>query len=64
MSVLEAWAYRLPVLMTHHCNLPEAFAVNAALHIGTDVESIGEGMHLLLRPPTSDLRPPTSDLWA
>ena len=56
MSVLEAWAYRLPVLMTDHCNLPEGFAADAALRIGTDVESIAEGMHDLLRSPSSDLR--------
>jgi glycosyltransferase involved in cell wall biosynthesis len=56
MSVLEAWSYRLPVLMTEHCNLPEGFAADAALRIGTDVESIAEGMRLLLRSPVSDLR--------
>lgn len=33
MSVLEAWAYRLPVLMTDACNLPEGFAVNAAYRV-------------------------------
>lgn len=31
MSVLEAWSYRLPVLMTPQCNLPEGFRANAAL---------------------------------
>jgi poly(glycerol-phosphate) alpha-glucosyltransferase len=56
MSVLEAWSYRLPVLMTDHCNLPEGFAADAALCIGTDPESIAEGMRLLFRSPTSDLR--------
>ena len=56
MSVLEAWSYRLPVLMTEHCNLPEGFTADAALRIGTDVESIAEGMRLLLRSPISDLR--------
>ena len=56
MSVLEAWSYRLPVLMTEHCNLPEGFAANAAIRIGTDTESIAEGMRHLLRPPSSDLR--------
>ncbi len=40
MSVLEAWSYRLPVLMTDHCNLPEGFANDAALRIGTET---GEG---------------------
>ena len=33
MSVLEAWAYGLPVLMTPECNLPEGFACQAALEI-------------------------------
>ena len=33
MSVLEAWAYELPVLMTEACNLPEGFAEGAALRI-------------------------------
>lgn len=33
MSVLEAWAYGLPVLMTDHCNLPEGFAAGAAIRV-------------------------------
>jgi len=33
MSVLEAWSYGLPVLMTPECNLPEGFACKAALEI-------------------------------
>lgn len=33
MSVLEAWAYRLPVLMTDACNLPEGFAEDAAYRV-------------------------------
>jgi poly(glycerol-phosphate) alpha-glucosyltransferase len=33
MSVLEAWAYGLPVVMTPECNLPEGFASQAALEI-------------------------------
>jgi poly(glycerol-phosphate) alpha-glucosyltransferase len=37
MSVLEAWSYGLPVLMSDHCNLPEGFAAEAAIRIGTDV---------------------------
>jgi poly(glycerol-phosphate) alpha-glucosyltransferase len=56
MSVLEAWSYGLPVLMTEHCNIPEGFADNAAIRIGTDVESIAEGMRHLFRPPSSVLR--------
>lgn len=38
MSVLEAWSYCLPVLMTEHCNLPEGFRTNAALQISTNIE--------------------------
>jgi len=33
MSVLEAWAYGLPVVMTPECNLPEGVACQAALEI-------------------------------
>ena len=33
MSVLEAWAHRLPVVMTPECNLPEGFVSGAALQI-------------------------------
>jgi poly(glycerol-phosphate) alpha-glucosyltransferase len=33
MSVLEAWSYGLPVLMTPECNLPEGFVCGAALEI-------------------------------
>jgi poly(glycerol-phosphate) alpha-glucosyltransferase len=33
MSVLEAWASGLPVVMTPECNLPEGFAWQAALEI-------------------------------
>jgi len=33
MSVLEAWAYGLPVVMTPECNLQEGFGCHAALEI-------------------------------
>jgi poly(glycerol-phosphate) alpha-glucosyltransferase len=56
MSVLEAWSYRLPVLMTDACNLPEGFATGAALRIGSDVESITEGMRLLQESTIPDLQ--------
>lgn len=38
MSVLEAWAYRLPVLMTDTCNLPEGFGAGAAYCISLSPE--------------------------
>lgn len=33
VSVLEAWSYGKPVLMTRACNIPEGFAANAAIEI-------------------------------
>lgn len=47
MAVLEAWSYRLPVVMTDHCNLPEGFIAGAAIRVGTDPESIAEGITTL-----------------
>jgi len=44
MSVLEAWSYGLPVLMTTQCNLPDGFVCNAAIQIEPDVESISDGL--------------------
>ncbi len=40
MTVLEAWAYRLPVLMTEHCNLPQGFSAEAAIDIDLAPESM------------------------
>lgn len=36
MMVLEAWAHRLPVLMTRACNLPDGFEAGAAIEISND----------------------------
>jgi len=47
MSVLEGWAYSLPVLMTEECNMPEGFAAGAALRITTDIEGIASGLDTL-----------------
>lgn len=51
MSVLEAWAYRLPVFMTCHCNLPEGFESGAAIEISTNPEQIAPMLeqHLMRR---------------
>jgi glycosyltransferase involved in cell wall biosynthesis len=48
MSVLEAWAYRLPVLMTAHCNLPEGFAAGAALEITNDPDRLAGSLQAAL----------------
>jgi poly(glycerol-phosphate) alpha-glucosyltransferase len=46
MSVLEAWAARLPVLMTDACNLPQGFRAGAAIRLASEpgamAESLGE----------------------
>lgn len=47
MSVLEAWAYRLPVVMTDQCNLPDGFEDNAAIRVTTASQSIAEGLEQL-----------------
>lgn len=33
MSVLEAWAYELPVVMTDFCNIPEGFSHRCAIRV-------------------------------
>jgi poly(glycerol-phosphate) alpha-glucosyltransferase len=48
MALLEAWYYRLPVLMTKQCSLPEVIAADAAKRIGTDFDSIVEGLRSLI----------------
>ncbi len=47
MSVLEAWAYQLPVIMTDFCNIPEGFEAEAAIRIQPDPESIAAGLNRL-----------------
>lgn len=44
MTVLEAWSYGLPVLMTPACNLPKGFAVGAAFEIATDPAAMAAAM--------------------
>ena len=44
MAVLEAWAYRKPVLMTPQCNLSEGFAAGAAIESQPDKDSLALGL--------------------
>ena len=44
MVILEAWSYKLPVLMTPECNLPDGFETNSAIKIEANSESIAEGL--------------------
>lgn len=55
MAVLEAWAHGLPVLMTDFCNLPEGFSADAALRIGTDVDTLAGGLRELFEGSATDL---------
>jgi len=54
MTVLEAWAYAKPVLMTAKCNLPEGFTAEAALQIGTTPERIAAGLKQLIEMNDED----------
>ena len=56
MTVLEAWAYAKPVLMTPTCNLPEGFAAGAALQIGTGPEEIATGLGRVIEMSEDDRR--------
>ncbi len=49
LVVLEAWAHRLPVLMTPECALPIGFAREAALRIEPHPASIRDGLLQLAR---------------
>ena len=55
MSVLEAWSYGLPVLMTDFCNIPEGFSAEAALRIEPNSASIAQGLVQLEAISASDL---------
>ena len=40
MSILEAWSYHLPVLMTDECHLQIGFQAEAAIRIDTAPDSL------------------------
>lgn len=44
MTVLEAWSWKLPVIMTPECHLPEGYEVDAAIKIHDNVESVKNGL--------------------
>ena len=44
MTVLEAWSWKLPVIMTPECHLPEGYDAEAAIRINDNVVSVKEGL--------------------
>ena len=54
MTVLEAWSWRLPVLMTANCNLPEGSRAGAAILMETDSEGVCGALSKLISMNSSE----------
>jgi glycosyltransferase involved in cell wall biosynthesis len=54
MSVVEAWGYGLPVLMTQACNLPEGFSTGAAIEMHTTIQGTTQGLQTLMELSEED----------
>ena len=48
MTILEAWSFGLPVLMTPACNIPEGFEAGAAIEVKPDPDSLAVGLKRLV----------------
>lgn len=48
MTVLEAWSWQLPVVMTPECHIPEGYDADAAIKINDNVESVEKGLKTFL----------------
>lgn len=48
MTILEAWSWKCPVIMTSQCNIPEGFEHNAAIEILDNIESVKEGIEKMI----------------
>jgi poly(glycerol-phosphate) alpha-glucosyltransferase len=55
MSILEAWSWGLPVLMTRECNLSEGYEEGAALAITTSPDGVAAGLRRLGEMSDADL---------
>lgn len=53
MTILEAWAHRKPVLMTHECNIPEGFVAGGAYRIETRPQSLATALTYHLDQPSA-----------
>jgi poly(glycerol-phosphate) alpha-glucosyltransferase len=47
MAILEAWSYKLPVLSTVACNIPEGYNEHAAIEIDSSPSGIVKGLNQL-----------------
>lgn len=56
MSILEAWSYGLPVVMSRYCNLDIGFSRGAAILVDPSSASIVAGLRQLLAMSDSDRR--------
>lgn len=56
VAVLEAWSYRLPVVMTPECNLPEGFDSGAAIRSEGDVDSLAAALKCVMELPDQGLQ--------
>ena len=54
VSILEAWSWRLPVLMTEACNLPDGADAKAAIVMVPEVNSIAAALRQLFSLSDSD----------
>ena len=54
MSVLEAWSYAMPSLVTRDCNLPEASFAQAAIECESGTRGVQIGLERLLRLSEKD----------
>ena len=54
LSVLDAWSWRLPVLMTAACNLPDGADAKAAIVMAPEVNSIAAALRQLFSLPDSE----------
>lgn len=55
MTVLEAWSWRKPVVMTPYCHFPEGYECGAAIEIDDNVAAIKAGLCRLLAMQDDEL---------
>lgn len=55
MSVLEAWSFKLPALITKECNLHDSLKNQIAIEISTSVDGIVNGISTLAKKTDEDL---------